>query len=269
MLSRSGSNETSVLKFNQLVQEIAVHSGENDDDHMSRVYTLYDATVGVILLMLLERKCFQSIEESMPAVRAGLSVGEASKLNDIPPIGFALVRPLGSHAIPNAELLMGFCVLIMFFLLCLAMESCSFNDILTVFRTIEQQTFPCSLLNPLAVRLSIYEIKKVRSLVYPDHASSYPSQQPLAAHAPTPAVDYGGRHVYGGNYKQANLERSLVASAVLEALMIDEGYIGLLKLKEDLEIDLSSLGTMNTMFTALLGNMYTLDDSDEIQKSSM
>ncbi|GJV68972.1 hypothetical protein Tco_1484481 [Tanacetum coccineum] len=35
--------------------------------------------------------------------------------------------------------------------------------------------------------------------------------------------------------------------------MIDEGYIGLLKLKEDLEIDLSSLGTMNTMFTALLG----------------
>ncbi|GJS52906.1 hypothetical protein Tco_0626268 [Tanacetum coccineum] len=36
----------SVLKFNQLVQEIAVHSGENDDDHMSRVHTLYDATVG-------------------------------------------------------------------------------------------------------------------------------------------------------------------------------------------------------------------------------
>ncbi|GJX79899.1 hypothetical protein Tco_0328048, partial [Tanacetum coccineum] len=37
---------TSVLKFNQLVQETAVHSGENDDDHMSRVHTLYDATVG-------------------------------------------------------------------------------------------------------------------------------------------------------------------------------------------------------------------------------
>ncbi|GJY85065.1 hypothetical protein Tco_0499091 [Tanacetum coccineum] len=37
---------TSVLKFNQLVQETAVHSGENDDDHMSRVYMLYDATVG-------------------------------------------------------------------------------------------------------------------------------------------------------------------------------------------------------------------------------
>ncbi|GJX24288.1 putative nucleotidyltransferase, ribonuclease H [Tanacetum coccineum] len=36
----------SVLKFNQLVQETAVHSGENDDDHMSRVHTLYDATVG-------------------------------------------------------------------------------------------------------------------------------------------------------------------------------------------------------------------------------
>ncbi|GJW31955.1 hypothetical protein Tco_0051987 [Tanacetum coccineum] len=29
----------SVLKFNQLVQETAVHSGENDDDHMSRVHT--------------------------------------------------------------------------------------------------------------------------------------------------------------------------------------------------------------------------------------
>ncbi|GJR43687.1 hypothetical protein Tco_1311790 [Tanacetum coccineum] len=37
---------TAVLKFNQLVQETAVHSGENDDDHMSRVHTLYDATVG-------------------------------------------------------------------------------------------------------------------------------------------------------------------------------------------------------------------------------
>ncbi|GKB27000.1 hypothetical protein Tco_0866401 [Tanacetum coccineum] len=37
---------TTVLKFNQLVQETAVHSGENDDDHMSRVHTLYDATVG-------------------------------------------------------------------------------------------------------------------------------------------------------------------------------------------------------------------------------
>ncbi|GKC09854.1 hypothetical protein Tco_1001464 [Tanacetum coccineum] len=37
---------TSVLKFNQLVEETAVHSGENDDDHMSRVHTLYDATVG-------------------------------------------------------------------------------------------------------------------------------------------------------------------------------------------------------------------------------
>ncbi|GKD66416.1 hypothetical protein Tco_1308524 [Tanacetum coccineum] len=37
---------TSVLKFNQLVQETAVHSGENNDDHMSRVHTLYDATVG-------------------------------------------------------------------------------------------------------------------------------------------------------------------------------------------------------------------------------
>ncbi|GKB70042.1 hypothetical protein Tco_0931454 [Tanacetum coccineum] len=36
----------SVLKFNQLVQETAIHSGENDDDHMSRVHTLYDATVG-------------------------------------------------------------------------------------------------------------------------------------------------------------------------------------------------------------------------------
>ncbi|GJX36298.1 hypothetical protein Tco_0247855 [Tanacetum coccineum] len=36
---------TAVLKFNQLVQETAVHSGENDDDHMSRVYMLYDATV--------------------------------------------------------------------------------------------------------------------------------------------------------------------------------------------------------------------------------
>ncbi|GJV29409.1 glutathione S-transferase T3-like protein [Tanacetum coccineum] len=35
---------TTVLKFNQLVQETAVHSGENDDDHMSRVM-LY-ATVG-------------------------------------------------------------------------------------------------------------------------------------------------------------------------------------------------------------------------------
>ncbi|GJQ98851.1 hypothetical protein Tco_0521836 [Tanacetum coccineum] len=35
-----------VLKFNQLVQETTVHSGKNDDDHMSRVYMLYDATVG-------------------------------------------------------------------------------------------------------------------------------------------------------------------------------------------------------------------------------
>nr|GFD61647.1 hypothetical protein [Tanacetum cinerariifolium] len=34
---------------------------------------------------------------------------------------------------------------------------------------------------------------------YPDHASSYPSQQPPAAHAPTPAADYGGRPVYAGN----------------------------------------------------------------------
>nr|GEW25798.1 hypothetical protein [Tanacetum cinerariifolium] len=33
---------------------------------------------------------------------------------------------------------------------------------------------------------------------YPDHASAYPSQQPPAAHAPTPAADYGGRPVYGG-----------------------------------------------------------------------
>ncbi|PWA57825.1 histone deacetylase 14 [Artemisia annua] len=56
----------------------------------------------------------QSIEESMAAVGAGLSVVdsvvEASKLNDIPPIGFALIRPPGSHAVPNAELPMGFCV---------------------------------------------------------------------------------------------------------------------------------------------------------------
>ncbi|GJU15999.1 hypothetical protein Tco_1143965 [Tanacetum coccineum] len=28
------------------LQETAVHSGENDDDHMLRVHTLYDATVG-------------------------------------------------------------------------------------------------------------------------------------------------------------------------------------------------------------------------------
>ncbi|GKG08178.1 hypothetical protein Tco_0334010, partial [Tanacetum coccineum] len=35
-----------VLKFNQLVQETAVHSGKNDDDWMSRVYMLYDTTVG-------------------------------------------------------------------------------------------------------------------------------------------------------------------------------------------------------------------------------
>ncbi|GJV91855.1 hypothetical protein Tco_1539668 [Tanacetum coccineum] len=48
--SRGGRKWTpmniAVLKFNQLVQETAVHSGENDDDHMSRVYMLYDATVG-------------------------------------------------------------------------------------------------------------------------------------------------------------------------------------------------------------------------------
>ncbi|GJV93548.1 hypothetical protein Tco_1541361 [Tanacetum coccineum] len=37
---------TAVLKFNQLVQENAVHSGENGDDHMSRVYMLHDVTVG-------------------------------------------------------------------------------------------------------------------------------------------------------------------------------------------------------------------------------
>ncbi|GJT63591.1 retrovirus-related pol polyprotein from transposon TNT 1-94 [Tanacetum coccineum] len=37
-----------VLKFNQLVQETAVHSGENDDDWMSRVYMLYDTTVGQV-----------------------------------------------------------------------------------------------------------------------------------------------------------------------------------------------------------------------------
>ena len=35
-----------VTKFNQLVQQTAVHSGENDDDWMSRVYLLYDQTVG-------------------------------------------------------------------------------------------------------------------------------------------------------------------------------------------------------------------------------
>lgn len=35
---------------------------------------------------------------------------EASKLNDIPPIGFAIIRPPGSHAVPNAELPKGFCV---------------------------------------------------------------------------------------------------------------------------------------------------------------
>nr|GEV32698.1 hypothetical protein [Tanacetum cinerariifolium] len=34
---------------------------------------------------------------------------------------------------------------------------------------------------------------------YPDHASAYPSQQPPVAHAPTPATDYVGRPVYGGN----------------------------------------------------------------------
>ncbi|GJV54570.1 reverse transcriptase domain-containing protein [Tanacetum coccineum] len=40
------SMNTSILKFNQLVQETAVHSGENDDDHMSRVHTDDDATGG-------------------------------------------------------------------------------------------------------------------------------------------------------------------------------------------------------------------------------
>ncbi|GJZ00197.1 hypothetical protein Tco_0517626 [Tanacetum coccineum] len=35
-----------VHKFNQLVQETAIHSGKNDDDWMSRVYMLYDTTVG-------------------------------------------------------------------------------------------------------------------------------------------------------------------------------------------------------------------------------
>ncbi|GJW22581.1 hypothetical protein Tco_0033203 [Tanacetum coccineum] len=36
---------TAVLKFNQLVQETAVHSGENDDDHMSEgvLHVSYDA----------------------------------------------------------------------------------------------------------------------------------------------------------------------------------------------------------------------------------
>ncbi|GKC11820.1 hypothetical protein Tco_1008602 [Tanacetum coccineum] len=34
-----------VLNFNQLVQETGVHSEENDDDWMSRVYMLYDTTM--------------------------------------------------------------------------------------------------------------------------------------------------------------------------------------------------------------------------------
>ncbi|GKA20382.1 hypothetical protein Tco_0700371 [Tanacetum coccineum] len=50
----------------------------------------------------------QSLEGSMAVVGAGLYVVdyvvEASKLNDTPPIGFALIRPPGSHDIPNAEL---------------------------------------------------------------------------------------------------------------------------------------------------------------------
>ncbi|GKC02906.1 hypothetical protein Tco_0994516 [Tanacetum coccineum] len=48
-----------VRKFNQLVQETAVHSGENDDDWMSRVYMLYDTTVGLdrkAKLTVLERE---------------------------------------------------------------------------------------------------------------------------------------------------------------------------------------------------------------------
>ncbi|GKC95420.1 SKP1-like protein 1A, partial [Tanacetum coccineum] len=30
-------------------------------------------------------------------------------------------------------------------------------------------------------------------------APAYPSEQPPVGHAPTPAADYGGRHMYGGN----------------------------------------------------------------------
>ncbi|GJZ81309.1 hypothetical protein Tco_0646303 [Tanacetum coccineum] len=57
-----------------------------------------------------------------------------------------------------------------------------------------------------------------------------------------------------------------VAPAVLEALMIDEGYIGLLKLKEDLEINLSGLGTMNTMFTAFLATNGALDGNTSLAR---
>lgn len=56
----------------------------------------------------------KTLTESLVAAGAGLSVVDsvvvASKVNENPPIGFALIRPPGNHAVPNGERPMGFCV---------------------------------------------------------------------------------------------------------------------------------------------------------------
>lgn len=53
-----------------------------------------------------------TFQESLVAAGAGLSlvdaVVEASKITQNPPVGFALVRPPGHHAVPDGP--MGFCV---------------------------------------------------------------------------------------------------------------------------------------------------------------
>ncbi|KAH7566090.1 hypothetical protein JRO89_XS08G0082900 [Xanthoceras sorbifolium] len=64
------------------------------------------------MFSFLSHDVLQTFQESLVAAGAGIalvdSVVRASRSNADPPMGFALVRPPGHHAIPNGP--MGFCV---------------------------------------------------------------------------------------------------------------------------------------------------------------